>query len=66
MGATLVGMTVLPFAAPEPLHTIIGVKLPGSPRCYTYASEAAVGRLPLEISMITRALKAAGRADCSR
>ncbi len=57
MGASLIGMTVLPFAAPKPFDTIIAVELPGSPRCYTYASGVAGGRLPLEISMITRARK---------
>jgi uncharacterized membrane protein len=50
MGAFLVGMGVLHFAAPKPFDTIVPAELPGSPRYYTYASgiaEAAVGGLLL-------------------
>ncbi len=50
MGAWLVGMGVLHFAAPKPFDTIIPEELPGSPRFYTYASgvaEIGVGALLL-------------------
>lgn len=46
MGAILVGMGVLHFAAPKPFDTIVPAELPGSPRFYTLASgvaEAATG-----------------------
>lgn len=48
MGAWLIGMGVLHFAAPKPFDTIVPAELPGSPRFYTYASgvaEAATGAL---------------------
>jgi uncharacterized membrane protein len=41
MGAMLVGMGVLHFAAPKPFDSIIPAELPGSPRFYTYASGVA-------------------------
>jgi uncharacterized membrane protein len=41
MGAWLVGMGVLHFAAPKPFDTIIPEELPGSARFYTYASGVA-------------------------
>ncbi|MGB2921146.1 hypothetical protein [Mycolicibacterium hippocampi] len=46
MGAWLIGMGVLHFAAPKPFDTIVPVELPGSARFYTLASgvaEVAVG-----------------------
>lgn len=50
MGALLVGMGVLHFAAPKPFDAIVPVELPGSQRFYTYASgvaEVATGGLLL-------------------
>ncbi|MGQ9409688.1 DoxX family protein [Mycolicibacterium gilvum] len=50
MGAWLVGMGVLHFAAPKPFDTIVPEELPGSARFYTYASgvaEVGVGGLLL-------------------
>jgi uncharacterized membrane protein len=50
MGAMLVGMGVLHFAAPKPFDSIVPTELPGTPRFYTYASglaEAVVGGLLL-------------------
>lgn len=41
MGAFLVGMGVLHFAAPKPFDDIIPAELPGSARFYTYASGVA-------------------------
>lgn len=41
MGAMLVGMGVLHFAAPKPFDSIIPEELPGSARFYTYASGVA-------------------------
>ncbi|MDZ4235808.1 MAG: hypothetical protein U1C73_19060 [Dietzia sp.] len=48
MGAWLIGMGLLHFAAPKPFDGIVPVELPGTPRFYTYASgvaEVAVGGL---------------------
>jgi uncharacterized membrane protein len=50
MGAWLMGMGVLHFAAPKPFDDIVPAELPGSARFYTYASgvaEAATGALLL-------------------
>ncbi len=50
MGAWLVGMGVLHFAAPKPFDTIVPEELPGSARFYTLASgvaEVGVGALLL-------------------
>ena len=50
MGAWLVGMGVLHFAAPKPFDSIIPEELPGTARFYTYASgvaEIGVGGLLL-------------------
>lgn len=50
MGAGLVGMGILHFAAPKPFDEIVPVELPGTPRFYTHASgvaEAGVGALLL-------------------
>ena len=44
MGAWLVGMGVLHFAAPKPFDTIVPEELPGTQRFYTcllYTSDAA-------------------------
>jgi uncharacterized membrane protein len=48
MGAMLVGMGVLHFAAPKPFDSIVPAELPGSARFYTLASgvaEAATGAM---------------------
>jgi uncharacterized membrane protein len=48
MGAWLIGMGALHFAAPKPFDTIVPAELPGSQRFYTLASgaaEIAVGSL---------------------
>jgi uncharacterized membrane protein len=50
MGALLIGMGVLHFAAPKPFDSICPNELPGSPRFYTLASgvaEAATGAMLL-------------------
>jgi uncharacterized membrane protein len=50
MGAMLVGMGVLHFAAPKPFDSIVPAELPGNARFYTLASgvaEAATGALLL-------------------
>ena len=50
MGASLVGMGILHFAAPKPFDTIVPTELPGSARFYTHASgvaEVATGALLL-------------------
>lgn len=50
MGAMLVGMGVLHFAAPKPFDTIVPAELPGDARFYTHASgvaEAVTGGLLL-------------------
>ena len=50
MGAMLIGMGVLHFAAPKPFDSQIPAELPGSPRFYTLASgvgEVATGALLL-------------------
>ena len=50
MGAMLIGMGVLHFAAPKPFDSIIPAELPGSPRFYTMprgSAEAATGALLL-------------------
>jgi uncharacterized membrane protein len=50
MGAMLIGMGVLHFAAPKPFDQIVPAELPGTPRFYTLASgvaEAATGALLL-------------------
>lgn len=50
MGAMLIGMGVLHFAAPKPFDSQIPTELPGSPRFYTLASgvgEVATGALLL-------------------
>ena len=50
MGAMLVGMGILHFAAPKPFDTIVPAELPGTPRFYTLASgvgEVATGALLL-------------------
>lgn len=41
MGAMLVGMGVLHFAAPKPFDGIVPAELPGEPRFYTHASGVA-------------------------
>ena len=41
MGAWLIGMGALHFAAPKPFDTIVPAELPGSQRFYTLASGAA-------------------------
>ena len=41
MGATLVGMGVLHFAAPKPFDSIVPAELPGDARFYTHASGVA-------------------------
>ena len=41
MGAMLVGMGVLHFAAPKPFDSIVPAELPGEPRFYTHASGVA-------------------------
>jgi uncharacterized membrane protein len=46
MGAALLGMGTLHFAAPQPFDQLIPTELPGSARAYTYGSgvaELAVG-----------------------
>ncbi|MCV7151856.1 DoxX family protein [Mycolicibacterium pyrenivorans] len=48
MGAWLIGMGLLHFAAPKPFDGIVPEELPGTQRFYTYASgvaEVAVGGL---------------------
>ena len=48
MGAVLIGMGALHFAAPKPFDSIVPAELPGSQRFYTLASgvsEVAVGGL---------------------
>lgn len=50
MGALLIGMGVLHFAAPKPFDTIVPAELPGDARFYTHASgvaEVATGALLL-------------------
>jgi uncharacterized membrane protein len=50
MGAMLVGMGVLHFAAPKPFDSIVPAELPGDARFYTHASgvaEAVTGGLLL-------------------
>jgi uncharacterized membrane protein len=50
MGAMLLGMGTLHFAAPTPFDAIVPAELPGSQRFYTYASgmaELATGALLL-------------------
>ena len=50
MGAMLIGMGALHFAAPKPFDSTIPAELPGSPRFYTLASgvgELATGALLL-------------------
>ncbi|QZT63757.1 hypothetical protein [Mycolicibacterium austroafricanum] len=50
MGAWLVGMGILHFAAPKPFDSIVPEELPGTQRFYTYASgvaEIGVGALLL-------------------
>ncbi len=41
LGAMLLGMGTLHFAAPKPFDAIVPVELPGSQRFYTYASGVA-------------------------
>jgi uncharacterized membrane protein len=41
MGAMLVGMGVLHFAAPKPFDSIVPAELPGGARFYTHASGVA-------------------------
>ena len=41
MGAMLVGMGALHFAAPQPFDTIVPAELPGEARFYTHASGVA-------------------------
>ena len=41
MGAMLVGMGVLHFAAPKSFDSIVPAELPGEPRFYTHASGVA-------------------------
>jgi uncharacterized membrane protein len=41
MGAMLVGMGALHFAAPKPFDTIVPAELPGEARFYTHASGVA-------------------------
>jgi uncharacterized membrane protein len=41
MGAMMLGMGVLHFAAPKPFDAIVPAELPGSQRFYTYASGVA-------------------------
>lgn len=50
MGAWLIGMGILHFAAPKPFDSIVPEELPGTQRFYTYASgvaEIGVGALLL-------------------
>jgi uncharacterized membrane protein len=50
MGAGLVGMGILHFAAPKPFDDIVPAELPGTARFYTHASgvaEVGVGALLL-------------------
>jgi uncharacterized membrane protein len=63
MGAMLVGMGVLHFAAPKPFDSIIPAELPGGPRFYTHASGVAeVGTGALLIAPRTRKLGALAAA----
>jgi uncharacterized membrane protein len=41
MGAMLIGIGALHFAAPKPFDTIVPAELPGEPRLYTHASGVA-------------------------
>lgn len=41
LGALLLGMGTLHFAAPQPFDAVVPVELPGSQRFYTYASGVA-------------------------
>jgi uncharacterized membrane protein len=41
MGAMLIGIGALHFAAPKPFDTIVPAELPGEPRMYTHASGVA-------------------------
>jgi uncharacterized membrane protein len=55
MGASLIGMGVLHFAAPKPFDDVIPTELPGSARFYTYASGVAeVGTGALLLAPKTR------------
>ena len=59
MGAGLVGMGILHFAAPKPFDEIIPVELPGTARFYTHASGVAeVGIGALLLAPSTRKLGA--------
>ncbi|BDB41869.1 MULTISPECIES: DoxX family protein [Mycobacterium] len=59
MGAGLVGMGILHFAAPKPFDEIIPVELPGTARFYTLASGVAeVGVGALLLAPATRRLGA--------
>ena len=59
MGAGLVGMGILHFAAPKPFDEIVPAELPGTARFYTHASGVAeVGVGALLLAPATRKLGA--------
>lgn len=59
IGAWLIGMGILHFAAPKPFDTIIPEELPGTPRFYTYASGVAeIGTGALLLAPKTRRIGA--------
>ena len=59
MGAMLLGMGSLHFAAPKPFDAIVPAELPGSARFYTYASGVAeMGTGALLLSPRTRRIGA--------
>lgn len=59
MGAWLIGMGILHFAAPKPFDTIVPEELPGTARFYTYASGVAeIGTGALLIAPKTRRIGA--------
>jgi uncharacterized membrane protein len=59
MGAWLIGMGILHFAAPKPFDTIIPEELPGTARFYTYASGVAeIGAGALLVAPKTRRIGA--------
>jgi uncharacterized membrane protein len=59
MGAMLMGIGTLHFAAPKPFDDIVPAELPGSARFYTYASGVAeLGTGALLLSPRTRKLGA--------
>jgi uncharacterized membrane protein len=59
LGATMMGMGTLHFAAPKPFDAIVPAELPGNARFYTYASGVAeFGTGALLLSGRTRKLGA--------